>query len=72
MLLPGVYGFYSGDLAPKDETVDITDQSTLNNAIFNFSSGYEVSDLTGDGSVDITDQAIMDNNIGAFVGSIHP
>ena len=72
MMLPGVYAFYSGDLVPQDETVDITDQSALNNAIFNFSSGYEVSDLTGDGSVDITDQAIMDNNIGAFVGAIHP
>lgn len=72
MMLPGVYAFYSGDLVPQDETVDILDQSALDNAIFNFSSGYEVSDLTGDGSVDITDQAIMDNNIGAFIGSMHP
>lgn len=71
-LLPGVFGFYSGDLQPSDETVDILDQSELDNAIFNFASGYVVSDLTGDGSVDIVDQSIMDNNISSFVGSVHP
>ncbi|MBK9639429.1 MAG: hypothetical protein IPO63_17100 [Bacteroidetes bacterium] len=44
----------------------------MDNDIFNFNSGYVVTDLSGDGVVDITDQAIVDNNITNFVGSIHP
>jgi hypothetical protein len=72
LLSAGLYGFYSGDLAPKDEVVDIVDQSGLDNDVFNFVNGYVTSDLTGDGSVDILDQAILDNNIAGFVGSSHP
>ncbi|MBL7923735.1 MAG: HYR domain-containing protein [Bacteroidia bacterium] len=69
---PGIYAFYSGDLSPQDEVVDILDQSVMDNDIFNFLSGYVVTDLTGDGIVDIIDQSIIDNNIFNFIGSIHP
>ncbi|MBL7923401.1 MAG: SprB repeat-containing protein, partial [Bacteroidia bacterium] len=71
-VLPGVYAFYSGDLAPQDEFIDILDQAVIDNDIFNFASGYVISDLNGDGFVDIIDQAIVDNNIFNFIGSVHP
>jgi hypothetical protein len=72
LLAPGIFGFYSGDLQPKDETCDILDQTTLDNHIFNFASGYLTSDLNGDGTIDIVDQIFLDNNIAGFVGSMHP
>ncbi len=72
LLAPGIFGFYSGDLEPKDETVDILDQTTLDNHIFTFASGYLTSDLNGDGTIDIVDQIFLDNNIAGFIGSIHP
>lgn len=71
-VVPGVWAFYSGDLAPQDEFIDILDQSVIDNDIFNFAGGYVVSDLNGDGFVDIVDQSIVDNNIFNFIGSIHP
>jgi hypothetical protein len=69
---PGVWAFYSGDLAPQDEFIDILDQGVIDNDIFNFVGGYVVSDLDGSGFVDIVDQSIADNNIFNFIGSIHP
>jgi hypothetical protein len=69
---PGVFAFYSGDIATQDEVVDISDQGLVGNDILNFSAGYVPADVSGDGVVDITDQAIVDNNINNFVGSIHP
>ncbi|MBL0096773.1 MAG: SprB repeat-containing protein [Bacteroidetes bacterium] len=69
---PGVYAFYSGDLSPQDEFIDILDQGVIDNDIFNFASGYVVSDLDGSGFVDIVDQSIVDNNIFNFIGSVHP
>ncbi|MBK9400157.1 MAG: hypothetical protein IPN36_04645 [Bacteroidetes bacterium] len=63
--------FYSGDIN-QDEVTDIFDQIDLDNDIFNFVSGYEVTDLTGDGGVDVFDQIILDNNIFNFIGSVHP
>ncbi|MBL0097118.1 MAG: hypothetical protein IPP46_12030 [Bacteroidetes bacterium] len=71
-IAPGVWAFYSGDLMPQDEFVDILDQGVVDNDISNFSSGYVVSDLNGDGFVDIVDQSIVDNNIFDFIGSEHP
>jgi SprB repeat len=68
---PGVYAFFSGDVN-QDEVIDIFDQIILDNDIFNFASGYLVTDLTGEGSIDVFDQIIMDNNIFNFIGSIHP
>jgi len=72
LLMPGVFALYSGDMLPKDEVVDIVDQLLLDNDIFNFSNGYRVTDLSGDGTVDIIDQIIMDNNISGFVSASHP
>ncbi len=69
---PGVWAFYSGDLSPQDEFIDLLDQGVIDNHIFNFENGYVVSDLSGDGYVDLVDQAIADNNIFNFIGSIHP
>ncbi len=71
-LLPGVFAFYSGDLRPQDETIDLLDQSPVDNAIFNFMGGYVVTDLSGDGTVDIVDQSIMDNNITNFISVSKP
>ncbi|MBK7965244.1 MAG: hypothetical protein IPK10_08065 [Bacteroidetes bacterium] len=68
----GVFAFYSGDLIPQDEFIDILDQSFVDNDVFNFTSGYVISDLSGDGFVDILDQAILDNNLFNFIGSVHP
>jgi hypothetical protein len=68
----GVWSFYSGDIGPQDEVVDITDQGLVGNDIVNFAFGYVNTDVSGDGVVDITDQAIVDNNIFNFIGSIHP
>jgi len=71
-IAPGVWAFYSGDLIPQDEFIDILDQGVVDNDISNFSSGYVVSDMNGDGFVDIVDQSIVDNNIFNFIGSEHP
>jgi Ig-like domain CHU_C associated/GEVED domain/SprB repeat len=71
LLSSGMYAFYSGDVN-QDEVIDIFDQIDLDNDIFNFASGYLVTDLTGEGSIDVFDQIIMDNNIFNFIGSSHP
>ena len=68
----GVWAFYSGDLSPQDGLIDVTDQGLIDNDIFNFVSGYVVTDITGDNLVDVTDQGIVDNNIFNFIGSLHP
>lgn len=68
----GVWAFYSGDIAPQDELIDVTDQGLIDNDIFNFVTGYVPTDITGDNLVDVTDQGIVDNNIFNFIGSIHP
>jgi hypothetical protein len=43
---PGVFAFYSGDIAPQDEVVDITDQGYVGNDILNFASGYVPTDVS--------------------------
>lgn len=68
---PGVFAIYSGDIN-QDGVIDISDQVPLDNDIFNFASGYVVTDLNGDGVVDISDQVILDNNIANFVGVFSP
>lgn len=67
----GLWAIYSGDV-DQDEFVGIVDQGIVDNDVFNFSSGYVVTDITGDGFVDITDQGLLDNNIFNFIGSVHP
>lgn len=69
---PGVWTLYSGDIDPQDEVVDIIDQITIDNDVYNFSAGYIPSDINGDGIVDLIDQIIIDNNVYNFVSSYHP
>ncbi|MBP7167730.1 MAG: hypothetical protein KBB64_08715 [Bacteroidia bacterium] len=68
----GVWAFYSGDIAPQDEVVDIFDVIPMDNDVINFAFGYTSTDLTGDGVVDIFDVIVLDNNVINFVASIHP
>ncbi|MDQ3020845.1 MAG: M12 family metallo-peptidase [Bacteroidota bacterium] len=60
------YGMYGGDV-DQDYSVNLADVSQIENAAFNFLSGYVVEDLTGDDLVDLNDQAIADNNSFNFV-----
>jgi hypothetical protein len=68
----GVWAFFSGDVDPQDEVVDILDQGAIDNDSFNFVGGYVPTDVNGDGVVDILDQGIVDNNAFNFIGSAHP
>jgi hypothetical protein len=65
------YTIYSGDVN-KDGAVDLTDLSLIDNAAFNFVSGYVVEDCNGDLIVDVSDGAICDNNVFNFVSEIRP
>ncbi len=69
---PGVWAFFSGDVAPQDEVVDIFDVIPMDNDVINFAFGYVPTDLTGDGVVDIFDVIILDNNVINFAASVHP
>lgn len=69
---PGVWAFFSGDIAPQDEVVDIFDVISMDNDVINFAFGYTPTDLTGDGVVDIFDVIVLDNNVINFAASIHP
>ncbi len=69
---PGVWAFFSGDIAPQDEVVDIFDVIPMDNDVINFAFGYVPTDLTGDGVVDIFDVIILDNNVINFAASVHP
>jgi len=65
------YAIYSGDVN-KDGVVDGADLSLIDNASFNFLTGYVVQDLNGDLIVDGSDAAIGDNNAANFVTEIRP
>lgn len=65
------YCIYSGDVN-RDGTIDLTDLGIIDNDVFNFVSGYTVTDLNADWTVDIDDAAIADNNAFNFVGLIRP
>jgi hypothetical protein len=65
------YAIYSGDVN-KDDVVDGTDASLVDNDAFNFVAGYVVTDVNGDQIVDGSDAAIVDNNAFNFVGVIRP
>lgn len=67
----GWYGMFSGDVN-RDNSVDISDLSRIENAATNFLSGYVVEDLTGDNFVDLNDLAIADNNSFNFVSTQSP
>lgn len=65
------YCIYSGDV-DQDGVVDLYDISLVDNAAFNFISGYVRTDLNGDGNVDVSDLAIAGNNAYNFVVRITP
>lgn len=62
---------YSGD-CNQDGSIDLTDQSLVDNDIFNFVTGFSVQDLNSDGIVDLSDMVFVDNNAAAFVSAITP
>ncbi|MBK9331419.1 MAG: hypothetical protein IPM96_03190 [Ignavibacteria bacterium] len=55
------YCFYSGDLN-SDGIIDVTDFQITDNDAYIFSSGYLLSDVTGDNFTDISDLVIINNN----------
>ena len=68
---PVRFAIYGGD-SNQDGQVDATDLAQIDNAAFNFVTGYVNTDLTGDNVVDASDGAIADNNAANFVGKITP
>lgn len=68
---PVAFAMYSGDVN-QDGTIDISDNQLIDNDLYNFVSGYVVTDLTGDDNVDLADAAIADNNAAAFVSAVTP
>jgi YHYH protein len=62
---------YSGDIS-RDGFIDISDESDVDNAMYNFVTGYVVSDLNGDNTVDLSDAVIAENNAASFVAVIRP
>ncbi|MBS1516862.1 MAG: hypothetical protein JSS91_02115 [Bacteroidetes bacterium] len=67
----GKWSFYAADVN-QDGTVDLTDGTLIDNAAFNFASGYIPTDVNGDGTVDLSDAVYADNNANNFVGKITP
>ena len=67
----GGFGIYGGDVN-QDGIIDATDNSLIDNDVFNFATGYVNTDLTGDEIVDATDAAIADNNAASFISEIRP
>jgi len=65
------YCVYTGD-ANKDNVIDVSDLGLIDNAGYNFKSGYVTEDINGDGVVDLTDLGITDNNSGNFVSTLRP
>lgn len=70
-LSPVRFAIYGGDVN-RDLVVDASDLGQIDNDANNFTTGYVITDLTGDNYVDITDLAIADNNSLNFVGAILP
>lgn len=68
---PVRYAIYNGDVN-KDEIIDITDISLVDNDAANFVTGYKQTDLTGDQFIDLNDLTIADNNAFNFISVIKP
>ncbi|MDQ3019928.1 MAG: hypothetical protein M3R36_05065 [Bacteroidota bacterium] len=67
----GKYTDFSGDVN-QDGVIDLADASPTDNDVFNFASGYRVTDVNGDYVVDIDDLSFIDNNGFLFVAVIRP
>lgn len=67
----GEASFYSGDVN-KDNVIDLTDGSDIDNDATNFISGYVRTDVNNDLVVDLTDASYSDNNAYNFVAVVTP
>ncbi len=65
------YCIYSGDI-DKNRIIELSDVLDIFNDVNNFTSGYENSDLNGDGIVDLQDINVATNNANIFIRSKHP
>ncbi len=71
VLKNGKYCIYSGDVN-QDGIIDASDLGQVDNAVYNYTSGYVQTDLNGDDFVDSSDLAIVDNNASQFISAIKP
>ena len=69
--VPVRYAMYSGDVN-NDGTVDLSDVLKINNDAGVFTSGYVVSDLTGNSIIDLSDVVLAQNNSSVFAGVKRP
>ena len=65
------FAVFSADVN-QDGVVDAADLSLIDNASFNFVTGYVTPDVNGDSIVDATDASIGDNNAFNFVAKVTP
>lgn len=65
------YCIYGGDVT-QNGAVDASDLAMIDYDVFNFQSGYLITDLTGNNFTDAEDIAIADNNVFNFVVKISP
>jgi pimeloyl-ACP methyl ester carboxylesterase len=70
-LKSGRWCVFSGDVN-HDGIIDVSDESIIDNDVYNVTTGFVNSDLTGDLIVDVTDAAIADNNGYNYVSVIKP
>ena len=68
---PVRFAAYSGDVN-LDGTIEASDLSAIDNAVFGFATGYISTDINGDGTVDASDASITENNAFNYVGRITP
>ncbi|MBI5726628.1 MAG: hypothetical protein HY965_02160, partial [Ignavibacteriales bacterium] len=71
VLLDSAWCLYSGDVN-NDGIVDFSDLTLIDNAAFQFATGYLPEDVNGDGFVDFSDLTIVDNNAYIFAGVVSP
>lgn len=67
----GYYCVFSGDIN-QDGTIDASDLSSTDNAAYNSSGGYILTDVTGDNFTDASDVSLVDNNARILVSEITP
>lgn len=68
---PVRYAAYSGDVN-QDGIVDASDLITINNDAVLFTTGYKVTDITGNNVTDLSDIVLCMNNSSIFVSKITP
>lgn len=71
ILKSGRYCSYSGDVN-ADGVVDGADGSAVDNAAYNFVTGYTAFDINGDNYVDASDLSLIDNNAFNYIGAVRP